>query len=77
MAKVNTQKRIQKRRTEQELRSALTSLVEGKAERSTPAQDYDADVVLTDCIEELLEHRQLIEEIKATVFQWQVKFQRK
>lgn len=76
MPKINPQKKIQKRRTEQEMRNALASMTDMNNAR--PGLDVDdPDVVLSDVIEELLEQRQLVEEIKATVFSWQVKFQRK
>lgn len=73
MPKINPSKKIQKRRTEQEMRNALASFA-----GQQPATDVDdAGVVLSDCIEELLESRQLIEEIKQFVWFWSTKFQRK
>ena len=76
MPKINLQKKIQRRRTEQEMRNALLSLVDMNVAR--PALDVDdPDIVLGDCIEELLESRQLLEEIKSVVFSWNAKFQRK
>lgn len=77
MARVNTQKRIQKRRTEAEMRKAVQAFIDGKAQRSIPPQDDDTDIILIDAIEEVLESRQLIEEIKAFVQSWAAKFQRK
>lgn len=63
--KINEQKRIQKRRTEQEMRSALADFCYGKATRSIPPQIDDTDIILQDCIEELLELRALREEVAA------------
>jgi hypothetical protein len=77
VAKINPAKKIQKRRTEAEMRKALQALIDGKAQRSMPPQDDDADIILIDAIEEVLESRQLIEEIKAFVQFWAAKFQRK
>jgi len=77
MAKVNPNKRIQKRRTEQEMRNALADFLYGKAQRSIPPQDDDADVILTDCIEELLEARQMLEDVRAFVQAQSAKLSRK
>jgi hypothetical protein len=64
MTKLDPLKKIQKHRTEEELRSALTAIRKGHYRGSAPAQDDDTDVVLQDCIEELMELRQLVEELK-------------
>jgi ornithine carbamoyltransferase len=77
MAKVNPQKHIQKRRTEQEMRNALSFFAGQRAERSTPSDIDDADIILTDCIEELLEARQQMEDVRAFVQSWQAKLSRK
>lgn len=77
MTKINPNKRIQKRRTEAEMRKALKAFCDGKPQRCIPPQDDDSDIILQDCIEELLEKRQLLEEIKEFVQAWNAKFQRK
>lgn len=66
--------RMQKKRTEVEMRQALLDL-KGNAKKAP--QDDDPGDILTDCIEEILESRQLIEEIKNFVQAWAAKFQRK
>lgn len=77
MAKLNENKRIQKRRTADEMRNALHALVAGTAQRSIPPQVDDSDIILTDAIEELLEARQLIEDMRGFTAQWQTKLARK
>lgn len=74
MAKVNPLKRMQKKRTEQEMRDALSKLCNNQA----CIDDVDSpDIVIQDCIEEILENRQLLEEMKSFVQIWTAKFQRK
>lgn len=70
-----TEKRMQKKRTEVEMRQALTDLVNGTPKKS-PQDDNPGDII-DDCIAEILESRQLIEEIKFFVQSWSAKFQRK
>lgn len=71
------QKRIQRRHTEDEMRQALHDFVlMGGGVQPLPQND-DPHAVLSDCIEELLESRATIEEIKAFVQSWSAKFQRK
>lgn len=78
MAKVNPNKRIQKRRTEQEMRKALGDWQAGSAQHlHIPPEIDDTDIVLQDCIEELLESRQLLEEMRGFVSQWYARFTRK
>lgn len=78
MAKINPNKRIQKRRTEQEMRNALGDWRAGSAEHlHVPSEMEDTDIILQDCIEELLEARQLLEEMRGFVSQWQARFTRK
>jgi hypothetical protein len=69
------QKSMQKKRTEVEMRQALIDLVKGNAKKA-PQDDAPIDI-LSDVIEEILESRQLIEEIKNFVQVWAAKFQRK
>ena len=73
MAKINTLKPIQKRRTEVELRKALADLCIGKPQRSIPADVDDSDVIIRDCIEEVLESRGLLEGIRGFVQEWSIK----
>jgi hypothetical protein len=70
MAKVKPEKRIQKYRTEDEMRRALSDFCKKKGVMSLPPQDDDSDIVLMDVIEELLEKRSLIEDIKGFVTTW-------
>ena len=65
MTKINPNKLIQKRRTEQEMRTALYDLRIGcpKLEHGID----DTDTVLSDVIEELLEARAIIEDIRGFV----------
>jgi hypothetical protein len=70
MAKVKPEKRIQKYRTEDEARRALSDLCKKKGQMSIPPQDDDSDIILTDVIEELLEKRSLLEQIKGFVMEW-------
>lgn len=67
MSKLNPNKLIQKRRTEQEMRTALKNFCGGKNEFCVPPQIDDDDIVLNDCIEELLEARTIIEDIRGFV----------
>jgi hypothetical protein len=73
MAKINALKSMQKRRTEVEMRKALADLCIGKPQRTIPADVDDSDVVMRDCIEELLESRGLLEGIRGFVQEWSIK----
>lgn len=64
MGKLDPRQVIQKRRTEEEMRSALSSFVRGSSQRSIPPQDDDTDIILLDCIAELLQSRQLLAEMQ-------------
>lgn len=66
-------KLIQKRRTEQEMRTALQNCCDRIPEMSTPPQIDDSDVILNDVIEELLEKRQILEDIKGFAQTWAAK----
>lgn len=78
MAKVNPNKPIQKRRTEQEMRNALTDWRTGNAQHfHVPSEMDDTDIILQDCIEELLEARQMLEEMRGFVSVWYARFTRK
>jgi hypothetical protein len=65
MTTIDPNKKIQKIRTEDEIRKALLNLLERKHTLSVPPQVEDADMVLSDVIEELLEARETIEQYKA------------
>ncbi len=54
MAKVDPRQKIQRPRTEDEMRQALHNFIMLQAGGSTFPQDDDDNVVLNDCIEELL-----------------------
>jgi hypothetical protein len=73
MAKINPNKHIQKRRTEDEMRKALSNFCQGKHTMTIPPQDDDDDVVLYDMFKELLESRQMLEDVRALVQSWQSK----
>jgi hypothetical protein len=70
MAKINENKKIQKRRTADEMNAALTAFCTGTQQVSIPPQMDDSDVVLADCIAELLESRQKLEEIRGWMKTW-------
>lgn len=70
---VNPHKVIQKRRTEAEMRKALGDLSIGKAQRTIPADVDDSDVIIRDCIEEVLESRALLEGVRGFVAEWSIK----
>lgn len=76
--KINPNKKIQKHRTEQEMRVALSDWSVGSAQHlHVPSEIDDTDIILNDCIEELLECRQMVEEMRGFVSQWNAKFSRK
>ena len=58
MSTIDFDKKIQKHRTEEEMRKALLQLLERKHMLSVPPQVEDADIVISDVIEELLEARE-------------------
>lgn len=57
MTAIDPNKTIQKYRTEEEIRKALSNLTHRKHTMTVPPQVEDADMVLSDVIEELLEAR--------------------
>jgi regulator of extracellular matrix RemA (YlzA/DUF370 family) len=67
VAKIDVSKKIQRRRSEDEMRNAVADFMYGKAQRSTPTQDDDTHIILLDVIAELLEARQIMEDVKAFV----------
>ncbi len=77
MGKTNPNKVIQKRRTEVEMRAALEAFCTGKPQRNAPPDIDDTDIILGDCIEELLESRQMIEDVRGFVATWSAKFARR
>jgi hypothetical protein len=70
-------KKIQKRRTEQEMRMALAHFCDGNPERCIPPQVDDSDIILNDAIEELLELRQEREDVRAFVQTMHAKMNRR
>jgi hypothetical protein len=77
MGKINPNRKIQRYHTEDEMRSALERLSSGRGVKSIPPQVEDDDIVLTDCIEELLEGRRLFEEMRGFTQVWSTKLTRK
>ena len=77
MARINPNKPIQRYHTEEEMRGALGRLVAKQAITSIPPQVEDDDVVITDCIEEVLEMRRLFEEMRGFTQVWSTKLTRK
>jgi hypothetical protein len=75
MRKINPQKKIQKLRTEEEMRMALYDFRIGQPKLNIDIDD--TDTVFSDVIEELLEKRQMIEEIRGFVQTWAPKFARR
>jgi hypothetical protein len=73
MAKIDPRQTIQKRRTEEEMRGALSSFMRGSSQRSIPPQDDDTDIVLLDCIEEVLQSRALLTEMRNFAQIWLAK----
>jgi hypothetical protein len=70
MGRANPNKLIQRYHTAEEMQTALANLSAGTATRSLPAQDDDDDVVMRDCINELLEARQALAEMRGFVSTW-------
>ena len=73
MAKVNDGKKIQKKRTADEMNAALADFCNGTPQRCIPPQVDDSDIVLSDAIAEVLELRAKVEEFAAG---WQRGWQR-
>jgi hypothetical protein len=67
MVKTNPNKTIQRQRTEDEMRQALYALATGKSTTSVPSQVDDDDVVLSDAIAELIELRQMKENVRSFI----------
>lgn len=63
MTTIDPNKTIHKYRREEEMRKALLQLLERKHMLSVPPQVEDADMVLSDVIEELLEARKKLEQL--------------
>ena len=63
MARINELKHIQKQHSEEQMRKALQDFIDGKHCLRVPVADDDADIVLADTINELLESRTIVEEI--------------
>ena len=65
MARIKTDQKIERRRTEEEMRAALMDIRLKKV-----VLGDESDIVLRDCIEELLEARATIEKVKNYVQIW-------
>ncbi len=76
MAKIDARKAIQKRRTADEMRSAFATLLTS-VPRALPQDSDDPAIILNDCIEELLEARAIIEDMRGFVTQWHARFTRR
>lgn len=72
MAKIDNRKVIQRRRTAEELRKALLSVAP-----LVPTDSDEPACILRDGIEELLEARGLLEEMRNFVTQWHARFRRR
>lgn len=59
------------------MRMALMHFCDGCPERSIPPQIDDSDIILNDAIEELLEKRQVLEDIRGFVQAWGPKLARR
>lgn len=70
MVKAASPKPVHKRRSEEEARKALLTLARGN-------QDDENAVIVQDCIDELLELRGRVEEIRIFVQEWQAKLFRR
>ena len=77
MAKIDARKAIQKRRTADEMRKALALCFVKEPTISDHPDTDDSDVILRDCIEELLEARAIIEDMRGFVTQWHARFTRR
>ena len=68
MSTIDSNKRMQKWRTEQEIRMALNDFISQKYALHIPPQVEDADMVLSDVIEELLQARKVLDVFNTTPF---------
>jgi len=73
MAKVDPRQKIQKYHTEDEMRQALHNFIMRQAGGSPFPQDDDDDIVINDVIEEPLQARALITEMRNFVQIWLAK----
>lgn len=69
-AKLDPNTTIQRRRSADEMRAALQAFCNGTPERCIPPQLEDSDIVLNDCIEELLALRALVEDRRGSDHVW-------
>jgi hypothetical protein len=61
MTTIDPNKRIQRHRTEEEIRQALSNAIHGKVTMCVPPQIEDTDVILYDAIKELFELREQVQ----------------
>jgi len=70
MTRIKPNQKIQRPRTEEEMRGAIADIRTKSAVVSKISQDDDTDIILLDCIEELLEARSTITKIRNFVHAW-------
>ena len=73
MAKVDPRQKIQKYHTEDEMRQAQHNFIMKQAGGSPFPQDDDDDIVINDCIEEVLQSRALLAEMRNFAQLWLAK----
>lgn len=73
MSKTITDKRIQKRRSEAEMRTALSELINNQHTLHIPPQIDDADTIINDVISELIDARRIIESVRAFTLSFNAK----
>lgn len=67
MSTIDPNKKVQKTRTEKEMRKALSNLINRTHTMTVPPQDYDDDIVIMDIIAELLEAREKLKTVEGEV----------
>lgn len=70
MTTIDTSKRIQRYRTAEEARHALQQFIDCKHTLHVPPQIDDADFVISDVIDELLDLREAIEQTRTDLLVW-------
>ena len=74
MSKLKPNQLIQKLRTEDEMRQAVTAIRQGRTHVTTPTQDDDTDIVVQDMLEELLQKRATVERFRNFVYSENAEF---
>lgn len=70
MNTIDSSKRIQRYRSSEEARHALTSFIYRAHRLHVPRQIDDADMVISDVIDELLDLREVIEKTRTDLLAW-------